>query len=48
MGVYLDSEAAYTLYKSETKKSYFVDKTAMLGELIPLVEEGSQIGRAHV
>lgn len=41
MGVYLDSEAAYTLYKSETKKPYFVDKTAMLGELIPLVEEGS-------
>ena len=27
MGVYLNSTAAYTLYKSETVKPYFVDKT---------------------
>ncbi len=24
MGMYLNSEAAYTLYKNETKKPYFV------------------------
>lgn len=30
MGVYLNSKAAYTLYKSETEKPYFVDKSSML------------------
>lgn len=41
MGVYLNSKSAYTLYKSETKKPYFVDKTAMLEELFPLVGTGN-------
>ena len=41
MGVYLNSEAACTLYKNETKKPYFVDKTRLLEELFPLVEEGT-------
>ncbi|MGN9056105.1 AAA family ATPase [Bariatricus sp. HCP28S3_A7] len=41
MGVYLNSTAAYTLYKSETVKPYFVDKTLILKELFPLVEEGN-------
>ncbi len=41
MGVYLNSTTAYTLYKSEMAKPYFVDKTAMLKELFPLVEEGN-------
>lgn len=40
-GVYLNSTAAYTLYKSEMAKPYFVDKTAMLKELFPFTEEGS-------
>lgn len=30
MGVYLNSSAAYTLYKNETKKLYFVDKSRMI------------------
>lgn len=30
MGIYLNSKAAYTLYKSETEKPYFVDKTKIL------------------
>ena len=41
MGVYLDSKTAYTLYKSETEKPYFVDKTMLLMELFPLVSEGN-------
>lgn len=41
MGVYLNSRAAYTLYKSETKKPYFVDKSRMLEDLFPLVQTGN-------
>ena len=41
MGIYLNSLAAYTLYKNESKKTYFVDKTSILEELFPLVEEGN-------
>ncbi|MCD8022068.1 MAG: ATP-binding protein [Lachnospiraceae bacterium] len=41
MGYYLNSTAAFSLYESESKKPYFVDKTEMLRELIPLVEEGN-------
>lgn len=41
MGIYLNSETAYTLYKNETVKPYFVDKSLMLAELFPLVKEGS-------
>ncbi|MDD7389722.1 MAG: AAA family ATPase [Lachnospiraceae bacterium] len=41
MGIYVNSKTAYTLYKSETVKPYFIDKTRMLSELFPLVEEGN-------
>lgn len=41
MGVYLNSPTAYTLYKSEAAKTYFVDKTQILGELFPLIEAGN-------
>ena len=37
MGMYLDSQIAYSLYKSEVQKPYFIDKTKMLEELLPLV-----------
>lgn len=30
MGVYLNSKSAYTLYKNESKKPYFIDKSLML------------------
>ena len=40
MGVYVNSTTAYTLYKNEVVKPYFVDKTMMLKELFPLVNEG--------
>ncbi|MCC8068071.1 MAG: ATP-binding protein, partial [Clostridiales bacterium] len=38
---YLNSTQVYSLYESETKKQYFVDKTDVLKTLIPLVEEGN-------
>lgn len=41
MGIYLDSKTAYTLYKNETEKPYFVDKSLMLKDLFPMVMEGS-------
>ena len=41
MGIYLNSKASYTLYKSETEKPYFVDKSRMLEELFPLVKTGN-------
>lgn len=41
MGVYLNSKAAYTLYKNETEQPYFVDKSQMLEELFPLVRTGN-------
>ena len=36
MGIYLNSVSPYTLYKSEVSSAYFVDKSRMLKELIPL------------
>lgn len=41
MGIYVNSKNAYALYKKETLKPYFVDKTLLLEELFSLVEEGS-------
>lgn len=41
MGIYLNGTNAYTLYKSETVKPYFVDKTLLLSQLFPLVNAGN-------
>ena len=41
MGIYLHSKTGYTLYKNELEKPYFVDKTKLLKELIPMICEGS-------
>ncbi|MCD8326217.1 MAG: ATP-binding protein [Lachnospiraceae bacterium] len=41
MGYYLNSSKIYSLYESEVRKPYFVDKTEMLSELITLVEQGN-------
>lgn len=44
MGIYLNSKTAYHLFKIDTEQPYFVDKTQILEEIIPLVENGgSQI-----
>ncbi len=40
MGFYLNAADILELYRSETKRPYFVDKSGLLAELIPLVEEG--------
>ena len=39
-GKYLNSRKAYTMYESQMMKPYFVDKSALLAELFPLVQEG--------
>lgn len=41
MGIYLNGTTAYTLYKSESLKPYFVDKTALLEQLFPFIKEGN-------
>lgn len=41
MGIYLNSKAAYILYKGETQNPFFVDKSQMLEELFPLVRRGN-------
>ncbi|MCD7954505.1 MAG: ATP-binding protein [Lachnospiraceae bacterium] len=40
MGYYLNPEDVLELYKGETEKPYFVDKTEMLSEMITLLEQG--------
>ncbi|MDC7288607.1 ATP-binding protein [Blautia schinkii] len=40
MGIYLNSKTAYHLFKIDTEQPYFVDKTQILEEIIPLVENG--------
>lgn len=42
MGVFLNSKAAYTLYKDETENPFFIDKSQMLEELFPLVTGGNK------
>ena len=39
MSSYLNSKKASLLYKDEALATYFVDKTAMLDELIPVIEQ---------
>lgn len=41
MGIYLNSRNAFAMFKAETLKPYFVDKTNILRELFPLVQEGN-------
>jgi len=41
MGFYLNSMTAHTLYKNESNKPYFVDKSQMLAELFSMVSEGN-------
>lgn len=41
MGIYLNSTRAFQIYENETKRPYFVDKTMLLTELFPMVEQGT-------
>lgn len=41
MGTYLNSVGPYIMYKSECDKPYFVDKSMILQELLPLVKQGN-------
>lgn len=44
MGVYLNSRSAYSLFRRDYASTYFVDKTDILAELVPLVELGEKEG----
>lgn len=41
MGIYLNSRKPSGLYKSELARPFFVDKTLLLEDLFPLIEEGN-------
>lgn len=43
MGVYLNSKKPFSLFYDEAASSYFIDKSAMLKDLFPLVEESEEI-----
>ncbi len=47
MSSYLNSKKASLLYKDEALATYFVDKTAMLDELIPVIEQTELIERVY-
>ena len=38
MGVYLNSTSAYGLFRRDYESAYFVDKSRILAQLVPLVE----------
>lgn len=39
MGMYLNSSSVYGLFREESESAYFVDKSDILKELVPLVDE---------
>lgn len=41
MGYYLNNSDAYILYRNEYSKPYFIDKSMMLKELFPLIDQGN-------
>lgn len=51
MGVYLNSKGPHLLFQEEAQSLYFVDKTEILKELVPIVDldvdEGNDFGRRH-
>lgn len=50
MGIYLNNPSACSLYNSEARRPYFVDKTLLLTELFPMIESGNShicITRPH-
>lgn len=42
MGIYLNGMQPYTLYKEAVTSPYFVDKTAILAEIIPLIGKSTK------
>ena len=38
MGVYLNGRSAYNLFREDFSLTYYVDKTKILSELVPLIE----------
>lgn len=38
MGIYLNGKNAYGMFQEDSDQTYFVDKTDILDELVPIVE----------
>lgn len=38
MGIYLNSSSAFGLFRRDCLSTYFIDKSSILKELVPLVE----------
>ena len=48
MGRFLNSKKASLLFKDDAESTYFVDKTALLDELIPLIDPQTLISEIHL
>lgn len=44
MGIYLNNTSAYGLFRRDYASMYYVDKSAMLAEIMPLVEPETDEG----
>ena len=42
MGIYLNSKTPFQLFCNEAAETYFIDKSSMLGGLIPLVDSNEE------
>ena len=45
MGKFLNSKKAAMLFKDDMESTYFVDKTALLDELLPIIDPGVPSGK---
>lgn len=46
MGVYLNSKSPYGMFREDYSLTYYVDKTDILSELVPLIELKNNIGES--
>ena len=43
MGIYLNSSSAFGLFRRDCLSTYFIDKSSILKELVPLVESDDYV-----
>lgn len=47
MGAYLNSKNPFGLFSDEAEAVYFIDKSGILDELIPIVMENGSMGKSN-
>ena len=46
MGIYLNGKSAYNLFQEDFSLTYYVDKTKILSDLVPLIELKRRKGKS--